>query len=87
MGDPTRVWGSAKAVEFVVCWPGPAQLHPSTGRCPTCAEPVWAAACAFCRAQVVPGAPVPIAAQPADAPPVMVTASRPTFSTAGGATP
>jgi len=85
--DPTPLWGSAKAVEFVVAWPGAAELSDSSGRCPICGEPVWATHCAFCRVRAIPGPAVPVTAQPAGAPASAATPHYVSFSTAGGATP
>lgn len=53
LGRTDRVWGTSKAVEVVVSWPGPAELEPPDGRCPICEDLVWGEACAFCRAKAV----------------------------------
>ncbi|HEY0949923.1 hypothetical protein [Nocardioides sp.] len=84
--DPTPVWGTAKAVEFVVAWPGVAELSPATGRCPICDEAVWGHDCAFCRVRAIPGPAVPVTAQPAGTPPPATAPHLASLSTAGGAT-
>lgn len=88
--DPTPIWGSAKAVEFVVAWPGAAELSPSSGHCLICEEPVWGADCAFCRVRAAHGPAVPVTAPPTGAPPSPTSPFEPqfaSFSTAGGTTP
>lgn len=51
VADVAAVWGSAKAVEFVISWPAPPGELSTTPshRCSSCDEPVWGETCPFCR--------------------------------------
>lgn len=63
-GDTSTVWGTAKAVEFVIGPAGPGRssasraeelrLPPPSGSCPSCGDPVWGPVCAFCRVTPTP---------------------------------
>jgi hypothetical protein len=53
-GDAAAVWGSDKAVEFVITPGGAPDLGQPSGACKVCAEPVWGTTCPFCRI-VLPG--------------------------------
>ena len=54
-GDAASVWGSPRAVEFVITPAGPPELGQPSGACKVCVEPVWGTTCPFCRI-VLPGA-------------------------------
>jgi hypothetical protein len=56
-GDAASVWGSAKAVEFVITPGGPLGLGQPTAACKVCDEPVWGMTCPFCRIVVTGGTP------------------------------
>lgn len=50
IADIASVWGTAKAVEFVISWPASIDLRTTPSlRCPSCEEPVWDETCPFCR--------------------------------------
>lgn len=50
LGDAAAVWGTPKAVEFVITHGAAFSPGAPSGYCPVCAEPVWGTACPFCRA-------------------------------------
>ena len=61
LGDAAELWGSPKAVEFVIVPSVPEAYrsgHPldgeDKGTCPVCAEPVWGPCCTYCRAAPAP---------------------------------
>lgn len=58
-GDAAAVWGSAKAVEFVITLGGPPDLGQPSGACKVCTEPVWGMTCPFCRIVLPGGTPAP----------------------------
>lgn len=48
-GDAAAVWGSEKAIEFVIAPEGAAQVGDPSGTCQVCEDPVWGMTCPFCR--------------------------------------
>jgi hypothetical protein len=57
-GDAAAVWGSAKAVEFVITPGGALEVGEPSGTCKVCAEPVLGTTCPFCRIVLSGGTPV-----------------------------
>jgi hypothetical protein len=53
-GDAEVVWGTSRAVEFVIGPATPVELGQPSGTCQVCREPVWGMTCPFCRI-VLPG--------------------------------